>query len=362
MRLNVFTYFSNSLRIACLAALCGALFGQLSQQASAVELLNDTFTYPDGNLVGNGGWTAVSGAGETPVQVQTGQVFLTQFNFPNISEEDVSNPLSETQTAGQTFYYGFDVVVNQLPDLGGVSQSYFAHFVAPGDVGGSLNFVARTFVGSPNVTDPTKFTFGLRTENGSSPVKFTEDYTLGTTYRVVAAYDFDSGDSTLWIDPTSMASSSITEANMSIDVAVDNSGFAINAFNFRQGGSSGDTTQTIDNLIVATTFEEALGGGGPMFTLGDTNNDGTVDTLDIDPFVLLLTDPAGYAAAFPGVDSLAVGDINMDTVVDTLDIDPFVALLTSGSLTGAGSVPEPSSVALVVLATVALVGFRRRVS
>ncbi len=93
------------------------------------------------------------------------------------------------------------------------------------------------------------------------------------------------------------------------------------------------------------------------FLLGDTNNDGTVDTLDIDPFVLLLTDPAGYATAFPGVDSLAVGDINMDTVVDTLDIDPFVALLTAGSLTGGGAVPEPGSIVLLGLAGVAGIGF-----
>ncbi len=83
--------------------------------------------------------------------------------------------------------------------------------------------------------------------------------------------------------------------------------------------------------------------------LGDTNNDGVVDTLDIDPFVLLLTDPAAYATAFPDVDPLAVGDINLDMVVDTLDIDPFVALLTSGSLaSGGGAVPEPGSIVLVV--------------
>ncbi len=103
-----------------------------------------------------------------------------------------------------------------------------------------------------------------------------------------------------------------------------------------------------------------VGAAGPMFTLGDTNNDGTVDTLDIDPFVLLLTDPAGYATAFPGVDALAVGDINMDDVVDTLDIDPFVALLTAGSLTGGGAVPEPSTIVLLGLAGVASLAVRRK--
>ncbi len=88
---------------------------------------------------------------------------------------------------------------------------------------------------------------------------------------------------------------------------------------------------------------------GSTFLLGDTNNDGIVNTLDIDPFVLLLTDPAGYTAAFPGVDPLAVGDINLDDVVNTLDIDPFVALLTAGSLTNNGSVPEPTTLMTMVV-------------
>ncbi len=114
----------------------------------------------------------------------------------------------------------------------------------------------------------------------------------------------------------------------------------------------------VDEIRVADSFSEALPAPTSTSILGDTNDDGVVDTLDIDPFVLLLTDPAGYATAFPGVDPLAVGDINMDTVVDTLDIDPFVALLTSGSLaSGGGSVPEPST--LVLLASVALLGMRK---
>ncbi len=97
-------------------------------------------------------------------------------------------------------------------------------------------------------------------------------------------------------------------------------------------------------------FIEASGMSNPMLK-GDTNNDGVVDTLDIDPFVLLLTDPNGYVTAFPTIDPLAVGDINMDLVVDTLDIDPFVALLTSGSLgSGGGAVPEPSSIVLLGVA------------
>ena len=60
---------------------------------------------------------------------------------------------------------------------------------------------------------------------------------------------------------------------------------------------------------------------------GDLNCDCLIDAFDIDPFVLALTDPAGYAAAWPDCDHM-LADCNGDGVVDAFDIDPFVELLT----------------------------------
>ena len=65
----------------------------------------------------------------------------------------------------------------------------------------------------------------------------------------------------------------------------------------------------------------------PEQATGDMNCDGEVNAFDIDPFVLALTDPAGYAAAWPDCNILN-GDINGDGVVNAFDIDPFVKLLT----------------------------------
>jgi serine protease AprX len=61
--------------------------------------------------------------------------------------------------------------------------------------------------------------------------------------------------------------------------------------------------------------------------LGDLNCDGMVNGYDIDPFVLALTDPAGYAAAHPDCDYM-LADCNGDGAVNGYDIDPFVVLLT----------------------------------
>ena len=66
----------------------------------------------------------------------------------------------------------------------------------------------------------------------------------------------------------------------------------------------------------------------PRLTPGDLNCDGLVDFGDINPFVLALTNPAGYAAAFPNC-NIKNGDINGDGFVDFGDINPFVRLLTN---------------------------------
>ncbi|MEW6252398.1 MAG: hypothetical protein AB1716_17300 [Planctomycetota bacterium] len=61
---------------------------------------------------------------------------------------------------------------------------------------------------------------------------------------------------------------------------------------------------------------------------GDLNCDGVVDFDDINPFVLALSDPGGYAAQYPDCD-IRTGDVNGDGNVNFDDINPFVALLTS---------------------------------
>ena len=54
-------------------------------------------------------------------------------------------------------------------------------------------------------------------------------------------------------------------------------------------------------------------------SLGDINGDGTVDLLDIEPFLAVLA----------GSKYILDADINLDNVVDLLDVFPFVELITS---------------------------------
>jgi hypothetical protein len=65
---------------------------------------------------------------------------------------------------------------------------------------------------------------------------------------------------------------------------------------------------------------------GTSYGRGDLNCDGFVNSFDIDPFVLALLDPAGYAIAFPNCD-LNLADVDENGQVNSFDIDPFVAVL-----------------------------------
>ena len=83
-----------------------------------------------------------------------------------------------------------------------------------------------------------------------------------------------------------------------------------------------DHKLAIDNL----TFS------ADSFMIGDLNCDGSLNSLDIDPFVLALTstppDYLEYYAEHPDCDA-TLADTNTDGSINSLDIDPFVDLLTA---------------------------------
>lgn len=65
------------------------------------------------------------------------------------------------------------------------------------------------------------------------------------------------------------------------------------------------------------------------------NNDGVLNSSDVDPFVLGLSDPEGYEDDFPGLEGSRVyhGDCDCSGTFNNFDLDPFVALLSEGCCT-----------------------------
>ena len=92
-------------------------------------------------------------------------------------------------------------------------------------------------------------------------------------------------------------------------------------------------------------------------TLGDFNEDGTVNSLDADLFSEVLLDCTAFHAAHPTVDAVLVGDLNEDGTLDLADVGLFSALL--GSSVSSNAVPEPSAILLTLFALAGVAGRRR---
>ena len=95
------------------------------------------------------------------------------------------------------------------------------------------------------------------------------------------------------------------------------------------------------SCLVLAAMLLAFPGLAHAYQTGDLNCDGAINVFDIDPFVLALVDPAGYAAEYPDCD-FTLADANHDGDVNVFDIDPFVQLLVGGPSTAACCYPAGS--------------------
>ena len=220
--------------LRCLYLLAAVVCGACASTASADVLYSSSLTSPPltaGNLVGQDGWGAHSGAGSVAVQVGSTGTTLVQGGG---SREDVSRNFAAI-SAGQTYYFGFDVVVT-----GGTTNAYFAHFK---DIG--TDFTTRVFVTAP--TSGGDFTFGLSPAGGAPEATWASDFAFGSTNRIIGSYSQGTNEVRLWVNATSE-----TDPFLSL---TDSAANAVSAFALRQAG--GNSTQLVSNLVVSTTFQAA---------------------------------------------------------------------------------------------------------
>ena len=211
-----------------------ALTTTLAISATAAVIINETFSYSNGALTGNAAWDAHSGT-VGQISVVGGAITLSDSN-----SEDVNTTF--TPVTSGTLYASFDMSVADPISYTGNDYEYFAHFKDDG-----FDYMSRVDIAAFSASG---YSLGL-SQSSTAEIVSSTILSYGTSYSVVIGFDFTSGLSTLWIDPTSAADSNITTS--AVDSAND-----ISAFAFRQGSSSPDQEITIDNLIVATTFAEAV--------------------------------------------------------------------------------------------------------
>jgi hypothetical protein len=312
---------------------CSALVLLAVTAASADVLMMENFTYADGDLgtVSGSVWSRHSGS--PAVQNVVSNALL----IDDDSAADYNKSLASAVTSG-TLYAGFDLTLagSDPPSATTALDHYFANFATTSTTG----FVSRVFAFSAT-GGVYKVSIQRISGTGETKTDFPTTFAADTTHRVVFAYDFASETSTLWLDPSSIASTSVTNNSGANPLPTGLNLFVVRNHNT----SSGD--KIIDNIIVATTFDEALGATLP----GDFDSNGVVDGDDF----------ADWQDNFPTASnaSLAMGDGDGDGDVDGAD---FVIWQTNydAPVLVTNPVPEPAAWMLAGLALPALACLRRR--
>lgn len=227
----------------------------LATSADASPVLVDTFTRPVGNLVGTlpdvgTVWTAHSGAGAMPIQIiadnpPLGAPNAIELNQGSGSREDANAGFLGGETAGEgsKYWAGYCVKVTGTDPLTNV---YFAHF---SDAGTSA-FQSRVGVTDPSVTD---FQLGLFSSGTTVAVVWPTPLLYDNWYRVVTAYEFDTGLNEMWIDPDP-TKGPYDPGQVPVVSYAGSALTGIKAYAFRQ--ASGNSTQRIDNLFVGNNVAD----------------------------------------------------------------------------------------------------------
>jgi hypothetical protein len=272
----------------CFLSFMCALFVLAANSSEGTVLVHDNFNRPDGGLDGqeptpgpfSEAWNAGSNTGVNPLQVVNGAAVIRQIEGPN--SEDVAINFGD-QPATATTYARFDFMLpsadnaDLAPNEGtgdpGVGLEGL-YFVTLREQSASMTLRARMGVLAP--LGAGDFRLGINADNGNLSLGaiWAEELYFDTSYRAVITYNSAMNSSTLWVDPLDENSTSVTHTNNSV------AGIVIDRFSLRQH-TTYNGKQILDNLVIATTFSEALNPPPIMVGLpGDYNGDMVVDAAD----------------------------------------------------------------------------------
>lgn len=217
------------------------------ERLAAASYLSEPFAYPDGPITAPAAspWHHTSGT-ERQLNIQNGALLLREDHSEDVAANLASGPFAAD--SGATLYAAFDLTATAPPSGEG---TYFAHFRDSGS-----NFRGRVFIAPTADGQAGFYRIGISNSGKSSEAAFFPQLlTLGALYQVAVRYEVETASSTLWVDPTDEASESVGNADSA-------SPKTITRFAFRQSISSGNGMGElqIDNLVVASTLEEALAG------------------------------------------------------------------------------------------------------
>jgi len=228
-------------------------------RSSTNILAVDSFDYDtDGALNTNSAfiWQTHSGtAGQ--VGVVGGKMVLAS---PANDSEDVNFPLFGAPWAtnsGAVLYSSFKAKWLSLP---GAIGTYMAHFMDT-NTGVATGFGSRIWASTNTASVGDAFRLSINNGNGATNVNapFPLDLFTNVEYTVVTRFVLSNGVATMWINPTSEGSTSVTASDLPTTNAVINP-INVTAYAFRQSTTDGGYgTVEVDDFKVALSFAAATG-------------------------------------------------------------------------------------------------------
>jgi len=343
-----------AMRLSCFSLMWLTAILLSGQHARATVLVHDQFL-EDGLLADNvpmpgpgPAWNPGSATGVNAVTVAGGEAVLIQTE--SFNGEDIANVFGDQSTTAATYARfdfrlpaGDNAAVATDPDL----ASEGAYFIALRGTSPSMTLRARTGILAPIAGGDFRFAINADNSNLGAGSIWPTELDFDTHYRAVISFDASNAQSQLWIDPVNEMSTSISHTGGGGSI-----GTVINRIVLRQHDDY-DGKQLIDNVVIATTFADALSGGASAGVAGDYNGNGVVDAADYVVWRGML-DQTGAGLAADG---------NGDMTVDQADYDYWAARF--GNMAGSGgglatSVPEPATRLLLVVGVGCCHAARRR--
>jgi hypothetical protein len=328
----------------CLA-LWGLLLGAAVDETWATIFVNDPFTYSDGNLAGQtpspgpgATWNPGSATGVNPVQVTNGEAVVRQISAVN--SEDIANVFG-AQSATATTYARFDFRLPAADNAQVATDPDVANegvFFISLRASGASALRARTGILAPAAAG---FRLAVNADNSNLAAStgiWPSDLSFDTTYRAIVSFNATDAVGKLWLNPVNEMSASVTHTGASTSI-----GTLIDRIVLRQNDDY-DGKQIVDNLVVASTFAEAL--NSPTAAVaGDYNNNSVVDAAD---YVVWREAQAAGATSLDNRDPAQSGN-----PVGDADYNYWRARFgnpsPASSAAAPSAVPEPTTVLLAAL-------------
>jgi hypothetical protein len=359
-------------------------------RASATALVYEGFDYTVGqriigqtNPVTTDTWKDPTAPAQPAEGVDTQLIVSGNVSYPGLPESvgnsltipaDIQSNIARLDLPGrphtitgpnQSLFFSFTMKLTSIKELTNPADAansahqagaFFAGFTAStGGMSGANVYAGQVRLRREIVEGlPTgRYQLGIHKSNfagGFAKWDITQSFELEEEVLLVGQYQYntvapDDDYVRLWLNPApgEPAPPPNVEDNLGYDVT-NPSGSSqgnINSFWFRSDGSIQLGNLNVDELRIATTFDEVVPGGSAMGLAGDYDQDSDVDGADF----LLWQTSLGNAAALPNDDTLGVAGDDLQRWKDAFgDVGAAVAATT---------VPEPTSLGAAVLLSLA---------